>query len=115
MSQLSIKRTRHPRTTAAQRREWVERYKRSGMSVPEFSQEHGMGHNTLYRWLSEHSRFNRKLPPSIGWQEIPSAGIIPLASAWAAELALRNGHTLRLSAEAARAFLPAWLEKASPC
>ena len=115
MSQLSNKKARLPRTTDAQRREWVERYKRSGMSVPEFSQAHGMGHNTLYRWLSEHSRFNRKLPPSIGWQEIPSAGIIPLASAWAAELALRSGHTLRLSAEAARAFLPAWLEKASPC
>jgi hypothetical protein len=115
MSQLSIKRTRHPRTTAAQRQEWTEKYKSSGLTVPEFSQKHRMGRNALYRWLREDLKSNSKSAPPIGWQELPTAGIIPPTSAWAAELALSNGHTLRLSVEAAQAFLPAWLEKASPC
>ena len=83
--------------------------------MPEFSQKHRMGPNALYRWLREDSKSDSKFAPPIGWQELSTAGIIPPTSAWAAELALSNGHTLRLSVEAARVFLPAWLEKASPC
>jgi hypothetical protein len=48
----SSSRPRAPRTTPAQRRDWLERWQRSGLSLADFARKHSLAIQSLRRWRS---------------------------------------------------------------
>jgi hypothetical protein len=108
VNEIPIRRVRFPRTTAAERKRWVKRYRAANLSQRDFATRHGMSVSALVRWLAEDD--DRPGGQSdFQWQEISVAGVEP-QSGWAAELAFKDGCTLRLSAQAAGVVLEPWLQ-----
>lgn len=83
-----------PRTTAAERAAWVQRFAGSGLTQRAFAQQHQLGLSTLQKWLTQ-ARCCPGAAPLL-WQELP----VPMAGGacrWAAELVRPDGLTLRLA------------------
>ena len=101
------------RTTAAERAQWVERFRHSGLTQREFAAQRGLGFSTLGRWLGQTPRPPvQAVPPR--WQEVPLQAVLGGAPAWAAELVLQDGTTLRLAPAVASSLLQRWLGR-RPC
>lgn len=66
-----------------------------------------MSLSALVRWLGEKPS-GQATAQMIPWREVPMAAL-QTPSQWAAELAFKDGSTLRLSAGAADGLLQAWL------
>jgi transposase-like protein len=98
--------------TPQQRAELLTGYRRSGLSQRDFVQSHGLGLSTLTKWLREERRTGVKPPErngSVPFQEVnlsPQFGPANLA----AEVALSDGTVLRLSAQAAAAWVTSLLQ-----
>jgi transposase-like protein len=88
--------------TAAQKAQWVEKYRKSGLSLRRFSDQSGLGYMSLYRWVKKQER-TIELRQSHSHQAIDFAELkLPLTqstprSDWAVELTLPNGTVLRMS------------------
>ena len=86
-------------STVAERRQMAERFEKSGRTQKDFAAEHRLTLSTLTRWLRE----TRGCP---GQDQRPANGTgvqfhslaFPAAAAWAAEVQLPNGATVRLQA-----------------
>jgi hypothetical protein len=81
---------RRPRSSAAERAQWVQRYLESGLAPREFAAQQGLKDATLQRWVAQGSgatpAFTEvKLPPLL-----PAVG-------WTAEAVRPGGTTLRLT------------------
>ena len=95
------------RTNAEQRREWVERWNRSGLSAEEFATSHGFVGSSLLRRERESEKSSSDLVavrPVL--KEIPVGGLFRKES-WAAEWVQPDGHILRLNAEMAAQLIEA--------
>jgi hypothetical protein len=66
-----------------------------------------MSLSALVRWLGENP-FGQATGQVIPWREV-SMSTVQTQSQWAAELAFKDGSTLRLSAQAANGLLEPWL------
>jgi len=66
-----------------------------------------MSLSALVRWLAENPS-GQATPQGIPWREV-SVSALQAQSQWAAELAFKDGSTLRLSAQAANGLLEPWL------
>jgi len=89
------------RTNEEQRREWVEKWNRSGQSAEEFAGSHGMAVSSLLRWqwlVGKSSGTVVPVRPVL--KEIPIGGLFGKES-WAAEWVQPGGHILRMNAEVA--------------
>jgi transposase-like protein len=88
--------------TAAQKAQWVEKYRKSGLSLRRFSDQSGLGYMSLYRWVKKQER-TIELRQSHSHQAIDFAELkLPLTqstprSDWAVELTLPNGTVLLMS------------------
>ncbi len=102
---------RRPRSTAAQRAQWVRRFLRSNLSPSEFALQRGLRLCTLQRWIRQSS--GPAAPPVItpAFAELKLPDPLPPAR-WAAELARPDGLTLRLAhdvgASLIRQLVRAW-------
>lgn len=114
MNHELVRKSQRASTTARQRQEWIERFERSGLSVPQFARQNRLRACNLYRWLSQRSKGKPALPTPLAWQELPSLEVMRPGNGWAAELSLRSGHTLRLASETALPLLAAWLRPLRP-
>jgi len=83
------------------RESWVSRYRTSGLSLQRFALEHGLRPTQLHYWIyGKRSRSSDSQPlvqarlPQIAWGEL-----LP-PPAWAAEISLADGSTLRVNATA---------------
>lgn len=101
----------HQATTATpheERTQWLDRYRRSGLSQEAFARSHGVKLSRLRYWLY-HPRWRRASPAGAPrWQEIRINGW-PAAPSWAAEISLPGGCTVRLQSELARELVTPWL------
>lgn len=86
--------------SAAEKVEWVKKYRQSGLSQREFSKRAGIEYISLYRWARKERQggkpAQRSVQSAVAFAEIklpPS----PQRSDWAVELALANGTVLRLT------------------
>ena len=98
--------------TPQQRAELLTRYRRSGLSQRDFVQSHGLGLSTLTKWLREERRTGVKPPErngSVPFQEVNLSPQFGTAN-WAAEVAMADGTVLRLSAQAAAAWVTSLLQ-----
>jgi hypothetical protein len=111
--------SRRPRSTAAERALWKQRFLNSGLLLREFAAQHGFKLSTLQRWVA--SAHDISLGTSVGdainskpnsppaaplfaqvqWS-LPASSTLCLSasspsSAWAAELIRPDGSTLRLA------------------
>ncbi len=89
-----------------QRAQWVERFCDSGLSLREFSAQHGLGYMSLWRWVRKaqrHETSDQAAPAAPAFTEIKLAPSVERAD-WVAELSLPNGKVLRLAKD-----VPAWL------
>jgi hypothetical protein len=66
-----------------------------------------MSLSALVRWLAENPS-GQAAVQAIAWQEV-SMPAVQTQSQWAAELAFKDGNTLRLSAQAVNGLLEPWL------
>lgn len=97
-------------TSAAERSEWVKRYRESGLSVLQFCDEHKLAPQTFYQWLAK-NRFAQGAAlvssdsgPLPAFTEIKlEAASVPCA--WAAELHRPTGLILRVGANLPVALL----------
>jgi hypothetical protein len=71
-----------------------------------------MSLSALVRWLGENPS-SQATAQGIPWREV-SMPALQTQGQWAAELAFKDGSTLRLSAQAANALLEPWLAS-RPC
>jgi hypothetical protein len=94
------------RTTPTERERWVRQFEASGLSQRDFATRHGMGLSTLGKWLQLEKAVPARLA-SLPWQEVALAAVP--SPAWAAEIAFKDGSTLRLGASAADTLLGRWL------
>jgi len=85
--------------SAAEKAEWVRKYRESGLSQREFSKQAAIEYMSLYRWarkLRESSQPGQKeSKSSVAFAELKLPATQPCD--WAVELALANGTVLRLS------------------
>lgn len=89
---------RRPRSTAAERAQWVQRYFQSGLAPREFAAQHSLKYSTLQRWVAQAPAATPaftevKLPPLLS-----SVG-------WTAEVVRPGGATLRLTNAVSSALL----------
>ena len=87
------------RCTATERRQWIERYRQSGLTQAKFAREHGLRYGTLVQWLCKARKESGERKSEVGgFIEItlPAANV---SERWAAELAWPDGRVLKLSAE----------------
>ncbi len=85
--------------STADRARWVARYRSSGLGLLEFAESHGLNRGRLHYWIYGRGRVKEEAiakPPVFREVRLPIAG--PDHPKWAAELALPDGVTLRLSA-----------------
>lgn len=96
----------------AERRQWVRRYERSGLSRASFARQHGLGLSTLGRWQAEHTVPVEALAEAPSFREVHLSPVIG-SSPWVAEVQRPDGWIVRVNAAA----LP-WVEKllaSRPC
>ena len=88
------------RLSASQKAEWVEKYLKSGLSLPQFSKQSGLEYMSLYRWVRK-QRDSAEPRPKRASEAIDFAELkLPVStprSDWAVELTLPNGTVLRMS------------------
>jgi hypothetical protein len=92
-----------PATTKAQaeRAQWLDRYRSSGLSQEAFARSYGVALSRLRYWLYDR-RWRRASPAGAPrWQEVRVEGW-PARPDWAAEISLPGGCTVRLQSELAR-------------
>lgn len=83
----------------AERRQWVRRYERSGLSRAAFARQHGLGLSTLVRWQADHTLPVEALPEAPSFREVhlsPAIGSSP----WVAEVQRPDGWVERVRAAA---------------
>jgi len=87
-----------PTLSAPQKAEWVQKYLESGLSLREFSSQHGLGYMALYRWVRKQRGVGKPQgkPEAIDFAELKWPVSTP-RSDWAVELTLPNGTVLRMS------------------
>lgn len=95
---------RQRRFSAAERGEWISRYRSSQLPTSQFAQQHGLNRGTLYRWLRQERPPRAADSEGLAFQEVylPSS----LTRAWVAEITLPEGVVVRLGAAAT----PAWIK-----
>lgn len=81
----------------AERRQWVRRYERSGLSRAAFARQHGLGLSTLVRWQAEHTLPVEALPEAPSFREVPMSAAFT-SSPWVAEVQRPDGWVVRVSA-----------------
>jgi hypothetical protein len=84
-----------------EREQWLERFRRSGLSQAAFAQVHGLSLSTLRYWLYHRSALAKASASAPRWQEIRVNGW-PSSVGWGAEISLPGGCIVRLQAELAR-------------
>ena len=83
----------------AQRRQWVRRYERRGLSRASFARQHGLGLSPLVRWQAQHTMPVEALPEVPSFREVqlsPASGSSP----WVAEVQRPDGWVVRVNAAA---------------
>src|SRR5512135_1152725 len=87
-------------TPPEQRAQWVERFCESGLSLREFSAQHGLGYMSLWRWVrAQRDETSDQAGPAVpAFAEIKLAPSVERAE-WVAELSLPSGKVLRLAKE----------------
>ncbi len=108
VSEVVAGRKRMP--TAAERAEWIKRYRESGLSVLQFCDEHKLAPQTLYQWLAKNRLAQGAAPVAAGSEPLPTFREIKLeapssACAWAAELHHPSGLILRVGPNLPAALL----------
>ena len=89
---------------AAQRAQWLERYRRSGLTQRAFAEAEGLNLSRLRYWLYGPRPSSEAVAPAPRLQEIHVAGW-PAANSWGAEVGLPDGRVIRLDAPLARELL----------
>lgn len=100
------------RFTPAERAGLVSRYQRSGLTQRAFVQQHGLSLATLTKWLRQGRQDQGQAPTrkvSPRFQPVDLSQMIG-APGWAAEVALPDGSTLRLSTHASTALVEGLLQ-----
>jgi transposase-like protein len=86
--------------SVSEKAEWVTKYLESGLSLREFSSQHGLGYMSLYRWVSKQRGFSepreKRSPSAVEFAEL-KLPVSAQRSDWAVELTLPNGTVLRLA------------------
>ena len=126
-----------PTSTPEQRRQWVARFRASGLTQAQFAQQHGLKVCTLQRWLygrgswagpkrkgpTRRAEEERKHPGGRGASILPrhrrrvgnvtfrEVKVSPLwpAGGWVAQIAWPSGVTVRLGASAEAAWVASLL------
>jgi len=77
--------------------EWARRYIDSGLSLRQFSARHGMGRQSLWRWVNK-SRNKALMATPCAGPSFTEIKLAPMAEQerWVAELSMANGGVLRL-------------------
>lgn len=85
-------------TPPEQRAQWVERFCESGLSLRQFSAQHGLGYMSLWRWVraQRHETSEQADPAAPAFTEIKLAPPVERTD-WVAELSLPSGKVLRLA------------------
>ena len=90
---------RSPRTTRAQRQEWLQKFFTSGLSRQAFAQEHGLKLSTLCRWLAQAQEGDNApcLPKPVVFKEVSLPAVVNASGqCWAMEIVTPSGLVLRL-------------------
>jgi hypothetical protein len=124
-----------PPSTPEQRRQWISRFRTSGLTQAEFARQHGLKVYTLQAWLYREGRSsasppqvgtqgdtahrterravfasrNRRPAPAVGFREVRIPSLGP-SGPWAAEVQWPDGVVLRLGATASASWIESWLK-----
>ena len=88
-------------TPTDQRAQWLDQFRRSGLSQAGFARRHGLKVSRLRYWLYHPRRRQASTNGGPRWQEIRVKGW-PATPSWGAEISLPGGCTVRLQTELAR-------------
>jgi hypothetical protein len=89
---------------AAERAQWLERYRRSGLTQRAFAEAQGLNLSRLRYWLYSPRPSSEAVVPAPRLQEIRVDGW-PAANSWGAEVSLPDGRIIRLDAPLARELI----------
>jgi transposase-like protein len=98
------------RGTAAERAQWIERYRQSGQCQRAFAQTHGLRLSQLRYWI-----YNPSRPKADGVRSAPRMQEVtlngwPSQQPWSAEITLPAGPTIRLNTALARELIAPLLQ-----
>src|SRR5258708_2204009 len=107
---------RHQHFSPAEISRVLTLYRRSGLGVAQFAQEHGIRPGRLHYWIYEKGRAKAGKPTQalVGkavFQELKVATMLPAFESWAADVRMPGGVAARFSQEAAAARI-GWVVQA---
>ena len=85
--------------TAAEKAEWVRRFKESGLSLRKFSEQYGLRWASLWQWTSKYPSADVNSANTPGFVEVQLRPALASAPAWSVELTFSNGNILRMCGE----------------
>ncbi len=90
--------SRLAKTTPAQRQDWIQQWRASGLSAQLFAQQHGLRMGTFYRWLAQANRSVSAPTKSVLFKELAPPPVPAGApdACWAMEILTPAGLLLRL-------------------
>jgi transposase-like protein len=101
---------RHQHFSLAEISRVLTLYRRSGLGVAQFAQEHGIPPGRLHYWVYQKGRTRPDKPTQTlvakpVFQELKVATMLPAFDSWAAEVNLPGGVTARFSQKAAAEWI----------
>ena len=85
------------RYTAAERREFVSLYRKSGLTQSEFARQHQLNICTLHQWIHRANKLTTPAPEPLFKEVLLPPP--PPTPGWAAEIIVGNDLTLRLGSQ----------------
>ncbi len=101
---------RHQHFSPAEISRVLTLYRRSGLGVAQFAQEHGIPPGRLHYWIYQKGRTKPGKPTQAlvakpVFQELKVATMLPAFESWAAEVSLPGGVAARFSQKAAAEWI----------
>lgn len=98
-----------PTYTTEEMTDWISRFRRSGMGLKRFAQEHQIPWTRLHYWIYQKPGSQLRHGKTAGavplFQELKFAPGSPLLNAWAAEVSWPTGMTVRLRETTSSAWI----------
>jgi transposase-like protein len=103
---MSNRTRQHQHFSSAEISRVLTRYRRSGLGVAQFAQEHGIPPGRLHYWIYQKGRTWPRQPAQASvskllFQELKVATMLPAIDGWVAEVNLPGGLTVRFNQHAA--------------
>ena len=82
-----------------ERRQWIDKYRSSGLGLKQFAHRHGLRPGQLHYWVYQSAKPSGSPDALPSFQEVRLPAPAIASGSWSLEVGLSNGTTVRLAPE----------------